>query len=122
MHSIKEASWLRSPTPDISADLMGSTTSILDITTIITLTRYMPHREVIDILDCAALAMRPDTTLSHTNGSTAVDWRTILGHAFPINGGTLGDFIARTTLPLNNQVADVLTKALPSAMDISPQI
>ena len=33
-----------------------------------------------------------------------------------IDGGTLGDFMARTTLPLNNQVADVLTKALPSAM------
>jgi len=122
MHSVKEASWLRSPAPDISADLTGSTTSIPDITTIITLTRYAPHCEVIDTLDCAALAMRPDTTLSHTNGRTAVDWRTILGHAFPIDGGTLGDFIARTTLPLNNQVAHVLTKALPSAMDISPQI
>src|SRR5260221_6307825 len=90
MHSVKEASWLHSPTPDISANLTGSTTSIPDITAIITLTHYAPHREVIDTLDWAALAMRPDTTLSHTNGSTAVDWRTILGHAFPIDGALLG--------------------------------
>ena len=31
MHSGKEASWLRSPTPDISDDLKGPTTSISDI-------------------------------------------------------------------------------------------
>src|SRR5260221_13980939 len=106
MHSVKEASWLRSPAPDISADLTGSTTSIPDITTIITLTRYAPHREVIDTLDCAPFAMRPDTTLSHTHRSTAVNCRPILGHALPIDGATLGDFIARTTLPLTNQDAD----------------
>ena len=116
MPSGKEVSWLLSPAPDISGDLKGSTTSIPDITATITLTRDALHREVFDTLDWAALAMRPDTTLSHTNGSMAVDWYAILGHAFPIDGGNLGDFKACTTLPLDNQVTDMLAKALPLAM------
>ena len=39
-----------------------------------------------------------------------------IGARVPHRWRTLGDFMARTTLPLNNQVADVLTKAWPSAM------
>jgi len=38
-HSVKEASWLRSPAPDISDNLKDPTTSFSDITAAIALTR-----------------------------------------------------------------------------------
>jgi len=96
----KEVSWLRSAAPDISSDLKGPTTSILGLNSghhshHHTHARRAPSRgcrHTTVTPDWAALAMRPDTTLPHTNDSKAVDWCAILGHAFPIDGGTLGDF------------------------------
>jgi len=51
-HSIKEASWLRSPTPDISDNLKDPTTSFSDITAPIALThnhQYYTYTKPINV-------------------------------------------------------------------------
>jgi len=60
------------------------------------------------------------TTFSHTNSSTAVGWRGRRSLSMAVLLGT--SCMARTTLPLDNQVADALTKALPSVTVRSPCI
>jgi len=52
------------------------------------ITHDMPHCGAVITFTWAALAMHPDAIFSNANSSTAIDWRAMSGHAFPINGGT----------------------------------
>ena len=49
----------------------------------------MPHCKAVNTSNWAALATRPATTFANADGSMAVLWRAMLGHAFPIDGNTI---------------------------------
>ena len=49
----------------------------------------VPHREAVNTSNWAVLATHPATTFANADGSMAVLWRAMLGHAFPIDGNTI---------------------------------
>ena len=53
------------------------------------ITHDVPYRGAVNTSDWAALATRPDTTFSDTNGSKAVDWCATSGRASLINDGAI---------------------------------
>ena len=77
-----------------------------------TITCDMPYRKAVNTSTWAASPMRPATTFTDANGSTAIDWRAKSGDAFPIDSGTMPPFLRRqedAPLPTTGSTRDATT-------------